>query len=228
MPENDRNAAGREQDLRATIVELGRLLHDKGMLAATDGNISCRLGHDRLLLTPSGVHKGRLAPGDPVVTDLAGAPAKPGRRPSAEYRMHTAIYDARPDAAAVVHAHPPAVIALTVAGLGHLLSRPVLPEVVAAFGAIPMLPYATPTSDEVPGDVGRLIRHHDALVLDRHGAVTIGTDLWTAYHRMEKLEHAAEIVSLAYRLGRVNELNFEQIRRLQALSGEEQGGASVH
>lgn len=227
MPEDDRNAAGQEQDLRATMVELGRLLHDKGMLAATDGNISCRLGRERLLLTPSGVHKGRLAPDDLVVTDLFGTPAGPGRRPSAEYRMHTAIYGARPDAAAVVHAHPPAVIALTVAGLGHLLSRPVLPEVVATFGAIPMLPYATPTSGEVPEDVGRLIRHHEALVLDRHGAVTIGPDLWIAYHRMEKLEHAAQIISLAHRLGRVKELNVEQVRRVQALT-DGGGSAGAH
>ncbi len=204
-----------EEELRRTVVAVARLLQGRGLTAATDGNISCRLSPGELLFTPTGLSKGRVREEDLVVTDLSGAVLRGSRRPSAEFRMHLAIYEERDDVGAVVHAHPPTATAMTIAGVSWLMERPVIPEVVAVFGAIPTLPYATPTSEEVPGDVRRAVRKHVGLLLDRHGAVTVGPDLWTAYDRMEKLEHSARILSLAHRLGEVRELTPEQVARLR-------------
>src|SRR5512142_1030297 len=124
MPARPRAASRRtppssatERRLRAELVEIGRRLHARDLVGAAEGNLSVRLGPDRFLVTASGVSKGHLAPGDLVVVDGRGEPVRGTRRASTELRMHLAAYAARPDVAAVVHAHPITAVALTVAGV---------------------------------------------------------------------------------------------------------------
>jgi L-fuculose-phosphate aldolase len=206
-----------ESDLRQEVVRVGRLLWERGYVAATDGNLSVRLGTDRLLVTPSGVSKGFLSADDLVVIGLDGEPVPSyrgrGGDPSSEILMHLEAYRQRADANAVVHAHPPIATAFSIAGIS--LARCVIPEVVVTLGGIPTTGYATPGTDEVPSSIRLAICDHDALILDHHGSLTIGRTLWEAYLRLEKVEHAAQITLAARQLGQVNQLTPEAVRKLE-------------
>jgi L-fuculose-phosphate aldolase len=191
---------------------------EKGFVAASDGNVSVRLSADRLLATPSGVSKGFLSASDVVAIDMDGRPVRSFEdrrketRPSSEILLHLEVYRQRPDVQAVVHAHPPLAIAFTVAGVS--LAQCVLPEVVMNLGQIPTTAYATPSTPEGPVVIRDLIREHDALIIDRHGTVTVGQTLFDAYMKLEKIEHLAQVTLAARQLGRVGLLPQEEVRKL--------------
>ncbi len=202
-------------DYQTEIVATGAKMYSKGFVAATDGNLSVRLDKNRILTTPSGVSKGFLEEKDLIVVDMSGRKLAGNSDPSSELRMHLRIYELRPDVCAVVHAHPPIATALTIAGIS--LEEPVIPEVVITMGKIPLAPYATPTTQEVPDSLKDLILSHDAILLERHGAVTVGKSLESAYCKLEKLEHCAQIIALAHQLGSVRPLSSSQIDSLLAV-----------
>jgi L-fuculose-phosphate aldolase len=114
----------------------------------------------------------------------------------------------------VVHAHPPKAVGFTLAGIG--LDRLLLPEVVFALGRIPTARYATPATLEGGEAIRELIRECDALLLDRHGAVTVGSGVMDAYFKMEKIEHAAESILTAHLLGAPQELTSDEMTRILA------------
>ncbi len=204
-----------EWQLRTDFVEFGREMHGRGLVAASDGNISARLGAERVLITPSGHSLGRLRSSDMVVLDLAGRKLAGDRNPSSEYRLHLAIYEERPDVTAVVHAHPPMANGFTFAGVP--MRACAIPEVVATVGDIPTTEYATPSTQEGADVVRRWIRGHDVVMLERHGSVTVGKSVLEAYSKLEKLEHAAKVLLIAHQLGKVQELSLDEIARLAAL-----------
>jgi L-fuculose-phosphate aldolase len=206
-----------DSDLRAIIVELGRRLYERGYVASNDGNISVRLDEGRLLTTPTGVSKGFMTPDMMIVTDMSGRKISGAREPSTEILMHLAVYELRPDARAVVHAHPPTATGFAVAGIP--LDRAVLAEVVTTLGSIPIAPYGTPSTPELADAVRQYIRAHDGLLLANHGAITVGKDLHSAYYKMETIEHFARISLVARLLGRETLLSREEVDRLQALRG---------
>jgi L-fuculose-phosphate aldolase len=206
-------------ELRADIVEIGRRLWARGYVASNDGNISVRLGPDRLLMTPASVSKGFMTAEMMVVTDLDGGvvEAAPGRKPSSEALMHLVAYRSRPDIGAVVHAHPPTATGFAVAGLP--LDRAVLAEVVTTLGSIPIAKYGTPSTRELADTVAPLLRAHDGVLLANHGAIALGKDLFSAYYKMETIEHFATISLVARQLGREHLLSREEVERLQGLRG---------
>ena len=208
-------AVSREDELRQAIVAVCRRLDERGLVAGIDGNVSARLDDETLLVTPSGVSKGRIAPDEIVAIDLGGGP-RPGAtgRPSSEIRMHLAIYRSRRDVAAVVHAHPPTATGFAVAGEN--LVAPVLPEIILLAGSVPLVPYATPGTDALADQLQPYLADHDAFLLANHGATTVGSTLDAALHRMESLEHAARIILTARLLGKVTELTAEQAAVLRA------------
>lgn len=202
--------------LAADIMEAGRAMYARGLICAKEGNISARLGPDRLLVTPSGMRKHALVAEDLVECDLDGAPI-PGsnRKPSSELRMHLAIYRARPDVHAIVHAHPPVTLAHTVAGLP--LDLPLMPETYVELGEVPVLPYTTPTTEEVPEAVRAAISDRVALIMDRHGSITVGRDVAEAYDRLEVLEQAARVSWMARSLRPGSDLEGLAADRLASL-----------
>jgi len=202
-----------EASQRERIVEICRRIHQRGWLASTDGNVSVRLGNDRILATPTGVHKGFLSADDLIVVDRGGRKLQGSRDPSSELRMHLAAYDERPDIHAVVHAHPTFCIVLSLARVS--LAKCLLPEMVLTFGSIPTTAYTTPTTEEVPREIRKWVRTYDAIVLDRHGSLTIGSDLQDAYNKLERMEHVAEITYRARLLGPLEPLSCEQVVHLQ-------------
>lgn len=218
-----------EGQAREEIVRVCRLLWQRGYVAATDGNVSMRIGSDRLVATPSGVSKGFLQERQLVLTDLDGALVSEdpsGLRPSSELRMHCAVYRERPDVLAVVHAHPPVATACTVAGVS--LMRPVLPEVLVTLGGIPTARYARPSSAEGAVVVRELIREHDAVLLDHHGSLTVGRSVFEAYLKLEKVENAAQVVLAAGQLGGVRELPPEEAEELLARYRRRGGSHLAH
>ena len=206
-----------ESSLRADIVEVGRRMYARGYTASNDGNISARLGEDRLLMTPKGVCKGFLTPDMLCITDLEGRKLDGERDPSSEMLMHLEVYRQRPEVRAVVHAHPPTATGFAVAGIP--LTRAVLAEVLATLGSIPIAEYATPSTRELPAAVRKYIKAHDGMLLANHGALTVGTDLFSAYFKMETIEHFAKISLVARLLGRENLIAREEVLKLQELRG---------
>ncbi len=209
-----------ERELRLAMVEVGRCMYEQGYIAGTDGNLSVRLSSGNILATPSGVAKGRLDTSDLVVTDAEGNLVAGDLRPSSELKVHLAAYRLRPQVTAVVHAHPKAAIAHSLAGIS--LSETVIPETVLTLGMIAATDYDTPGSSALAERMEQALRCHDAIVMERHGTITLGRDLWQAYHRLESLEHTAEILLMARSLGRVDPLPGSEVERL--LSIAEQAG----
>lgn len=210
-----------ETELRGDICEVCRRIHQKGYASASDGNVSVRVGDNRVLMTPSGISKGFMSADQVIVTDLDGQRIGPftaanrDLKPSSEAKMHLEAYRQRPEIGAVVHAHPPVATACTLAGVS--LARCMLPEVILSLVAIPTAGYATPSTTEVPASISGLIRDYDALLLERHGALTVGKDVYDAYFKMEKVEHTAQVTLAAMQLGRVRGLPSEEVLKLEAV-----------
>ena len=206
------------QEEREAVCRVGKLLYDRGYVAANDGNISVRVGEGRLLITPSGVSKGRMTPDMLLVTDLDGTVIEGNRHPSSEGKMHLEVYRGRPDVNAVVHAHPPVSTAFAVCRRG--LETPYLSELVAGLGQVPCTPsFAMLSTEEVPQSVRPYLADHNALLLANHGALAWGGDLWEAFDRLETVEHTAKIVLNAQLLGGGVPLTEAEVERLQGLRG---------
>jgi len=204
-----------EWQVRRDIVNIGKKIYDKDFVVATDGNISARLNGNRLLITASGSCLGELKPDELIFIDLEGRKLCGNGKPTGEVAMHLAAYRQRHDIQAVIHAHPPITTGLTVAGKS--LAQCVIPEVVLIFGTIPTTEYATISTDEGAEVIRELIKHHDALVLDRHGTLTVGSDLTTAFHKLEKVEYCARVTLTAFQLGRVKTLSADELEKLEAV-----------
>lgn len=210
-----------EHDLREEIVAIGRRMWEKGFLAAADGNISVRLDQQRLLITPSGLSKGFLSPDQLLRVDMNGRviasnhPATRNLKPSSEMMMHLTAYKQRADVHAVIHAHPPLAIALTVAGLP--LDADVLPEVIYSVGIVPTAPYVTPGTPDGQHAVRDLVTTHDAILLDHHGTLTVGANVMEAYMRLERIEHSAAILLAARQVGELKRLPKDEFEKLCAL-----------
>jgi L-fuculose-phosphate aldolase len=202
-----------EAAIRADIVEVGRRLYLKGLVAGNEGNVSVRAG-DRLYVTPGGACKGFLKPEDVVATDLDGR-ALAGARATSEILMHVAVYRQRPDVRAVVHAHPPTATGFAVAGIP--LDRPMLAEPVVTLGPVPVVPFGTPSTPDLADQVAGAIVSAHALLLANHGGLTVGETIWRAWERMETLEQFARIALVARLLGGHTELATDAVLRLEAL-----------
>lgn len=193
-------------------------MYAKDLIASRDGNVSVRISETRILSTPTGAHKGFLAPEMIVMTDMDGRKQKGGRwNPSSELKMHLGVYKARPDVCAVVHAHAPYSVAFTLAHVP--LATPLIPEVVATLGEIPTVDYTTPTTGDVPAAIAEPLRRHNAMIMERHGTLTVGCDIYEAFDRLETVEHTARIVYAAMTLGQVQAIPADEVARLKAMGG---------
>ena len=171
-----------ERRLRVALVEAGRRLGSRGLIAAGEGNLSIRLPGGRLLVTPAGRRKDELEPDDLVVVALtpdSGEAARTpvGPRASSDLAIHRAVLVARADATSVAHAHLPATMALTLAG--EAPDPTVLPETALFLPRLAVLPFGEPGSVELASRIAAALTeppapYPGALILERHGAVAIG------------------------------------------------------
>ena len=222
-----------EQD-RETLCQVCLLLYQRGYVVSNDGNVSVRIGEDQVLITPSGVSKGRLTPDVLVVCDLEGRVLAARLHPSSESAMHLLVYRERPDVGAVVHAHPPAATAFSICRRPQ--AQHYLPETIRWLGEVPVAPFALPSTSQVPDSLRPYVAGCNGALLANHGAIAWGRDLWHAFDRMEQVEQTAKIFALVHQLGGGVELSPEQVGAIRGLEGhyrtlsgsrtphEEQGG----
>jgi len=201
-----------ERELRQDIVDIGRLIYQKGWVAANDGNISVRLDPERVLCTPTGVSKGMMAPDDLIICDMKGNKLWGRKERTSEIEMHLTVYNMRPEINAVVHAHPP--VATGYAAAGKALIEALLPEVVIALGCVPLAGYGLPGTEELIKPMIPLIPKYDALMMANHGAVCYGEELYKAFFKMETVEHYARISLVAELLGGAKVLPRQEVDKL--------------
>lgn len=201
-------------EIREQICDVCHKMWQKGWVAANDGNVSALLPDGTFLATPTGISKSFITPEKIVRIDREGKilEAQEGYRPSSEIKMHLRCYEEREDVGAVLHAHPPVATGYAVANKP--LDEYSMIETVLTLGSVPVTPYGTPSTYEVPEAIAPYIQEHDAVLLQNHGALTVGSDVITAYYRMETLELFAQISLNAHLLGGAQEISKENIDRL--------------
>jgi len=206
-----------EYEIKKQICEVGRRIYERNMAAANDGNISVKLNDKEWLCTPTGVSKGFMTPEYICKVDAKGnlIQANGKYRPSSEIKMHMRVYEKRSDVNAVVHAHPSYATAFAIAGIP--LTQPIMPEAIIFLGCVPIAEYGLPSTMEIPDNVEKYLEHYDAVLLESHGALTWGSDVLSAYHKMESVEFYAELLYKAKMLGGPKEINPTQVKRLYDL-----------
>jgi L-fuculose-phosphate aldolase len=212
-----------EIDIKNQICDICGKIWQLGWVAANDGNISVKLGDGLFLATPTGISKSFITPDKIVKINAKGevvesAPGGENLKPSSEIKMHLRCYEEREDVGAVLHAHPPTTTGYAVANKA--LDGYTMIEAVIAIGSVPVTPYGTPSTYEVPDAITPYLQEHDVLLLQNHGALTVGADLITAFYRMETLELWAKISLNAHLLGGAVEISRENIDRLCSMRAQ--------
>lgn len=204
-------------NLSNEIVKYARLLFERGYCAGTEGNLSARLKDGNFLITPSKRVKAFLSPQDLVVIDWSGNVVHGKGLPTTERFTHLEIYRQRPDAMAVVHAHPKFVTVASALGRDPF-AKPFLAETAMFFANVRFAPFALPSTKEGAEAIRELCEGADAVVADRHGAFTWGADVESAFAAMDALEKIAEADYLA-RLtgGKVRYLDAKTIKALRGV-----------
>lgn len=206
------------------LVKYCHKVYSRGLVSATDGNLSARSFENIVYITASGVSKGEVNSDDIISLPLKGNVVKSGKKPSTEYGLHLYIYRTRPDVHAVVHCHP---VYATAMSSSNQLDRPYFPEVILTLGRIPLCRYAAPSTSALYESLAPYIGYVNVFLLENHGAVTVGSSLKEAYHRMEKLEHYAKTLYLARQAGGIRELERAHLNELYSLA-ESVYGISLH
>jgi L-fuculose-phosphate aldolase len=201
-----------EREHRQDIVDIGKLVYQKGWVAANDGNITIRLDRELILATPTGVSKGMMHLDDLIIVDLQGNKIHGRRERTSEIAMHLTVYNMRPDIHSVVHAHPPTATGFAAAGKA--LDLALLPEVIIGLGCVPLADYGLPGTPELTEPLIPLIPKYDAILMGNHGAVCYGEDVYKAFFRMETVEHFARIALVAELLGGAKVLPRQEVDKL--------------
>ena len=203
------------KDLAGEVVLVARLLYDKGLANAFEGNVSIASG-DEVYITPSAVCKGFLQAEQIVVIDRKGMVLHADQvRPSSEYKLHLAIYATRPDVRGVVHAHPPYCTAFAVAG--REIYADSYPEALALYHKIPLAPYGRPSTDDIWKGVIPFLSDYDIVLLANHGLVAVGPDVRQAFYRLESAESIAKVLILSEALSGPKALPPEELEALAVM-----------
>ena len=201
-------------EIKKELCDIGRRIYQNGFVAANDGNFSVKINDNEFYCTPTGVSKGFMTPDMFLKVDGKGNMLEPNAKykPSSEFKMHLRVYQERPDVNAVVHAHPPIATAHAVCGMA--LDTYIMPEAIISLGTVPLTKYGTPSTMEIPDAISEAFQNHDAVLLQNHGALSVGVSLINAYFKMETLEYFAKVSYYAKQLGGGQELTCEQIEKL--------------
>ena len=209
----EKNWSDEEARLRRAICNIGQLCYGKSYIVGADGNISARMSDGNILITPAGAMKGFLEPQHMAKVDMQGRVVDGGPRASTEVGIHLVVYQERPEMRAVVHAHPPHAVAMTIAGID--MQAPFIPEIVVTIGGVPTADFGTPGTPELAESIRGIVRCSDTVVMTNHGSVTMGTNLMDAFKKLDMIEHTARILWLVHALkGSVEPLPAEAVAKL--------------
>lgn len=201
--------------LKNELIQYSILCGASGFVKAYDGNLSVRTKKSYILSTASKTNKSRIRPTDLVKSDIKGKKLAGKRHLSTELKLHLYIYSKRKDINAVIHTHP--LYICSFAAAGKKLPANILPEIYLQFGSIPLAPYATPSTDEVPASIDPFVMEHNAVILGNHGLVAYGKTLEEAYYITQKLEQYAQICFNAKVLGGAKAIPAAQLKKLDGL-----------
>src|SRR6202051_2798848 len=201
-----------ERKYREESVRYGRMLHERGFVAAMDGNLSVRLDRDRILVTPTCVSKGSMHAADLVIVDREGARVAGRRNVTSEIGMHVLIYRMRPDIQAIVHAHPPTATGFAAAGIA--LTEPLVCEAGMGLGGLSLASAGEQGDSELAQTLEPYVPHYDAILMSNHGVVAYGDTIEHAYMKMETVEHFAQIALVTHLLGRQQPLSGVDVEKL--------------
>ncbi|HZJ78802.1 MAG TPA: class II aldolase/adducin family protein [Clostridia bacterium] len=208
-------------NVKKDIVQVGKDLYDKGLLVGTDGNISVKVDENKILITASGFCKGKLNEEQITLVTLDGEILS-GLKPARDIRMHLAAYKQKPNTGAVVHAHPPFTTGFSMSEID--MSKVSLPEVLFNLNGIAVTEYTTPTTIEVPREVTRVLKEKpesQAIILTCHGALTLGSNVFDAFYKMETLEMFCKATLVSRIFGNTRHLNEEQLLNIKRLMNGE-------
>jgi len=203
-----------EWKIKEQMCDVGRRIWQRGYCAGNEGNHSYRLSESRVICTPSGVSKGSMKPDDLCVVDLEGKQVGGSRKRTSEIQLHLAIYNARPDVHAVVHAHPPHATAFAIAGVE--LPTCIHPEAEVFLGPVRTAKYVTPGDKRLGESIAPFVKESNTIVLANHGVVCFGPDLEDAYYKLEILDSYARLLILARQIGSIRPLDAGQMKELLA------------
>ncbi len=187
------------KNISQRMVKAGKELHAQGLVRGTSGNISARVpGTDTFLIKASGARMECLKPEELVLVDLQGNKIRGKSNVSMETPIHAAIYRARKDVQAVVHTHAPTATAFGIA------KTEILPLQVELFmllpNGVPIVPFEVPGSKVLAAAVQKKIKNYDAMILENHGIVTVGSTIEAACSLNEMVEEGAKVQLLAMTL----------------------------
>lgn len=190
----------KEESARLELTKIAHIIYEKGYNVSIDGNLSCRLSNDTILMTPSGSHNGFIKPSDLVISDLDGNLIRGKQKVTSEYRLHVHIYKKRADINCVIHTHSPYALAASLAGID------LHDKTYITVAPVPTTEYARIASTESPKVLDPYIESYNWAIIPRHGVVTWADSIWNAFLRLEGLEHYAKILTLASSVGSVKPL----------------------
>jgi L-fuculose-phosphate aldolase len=206
-----------KQQLSRELIRVFHIVTDQGLACSSDGNLSVRLGEDRFLITPSGLHKRSMGTEDLIVIDGKGQviESRPGLSPTSEVLLHLEAYRERPDICAVLHAHPLCATALTIAEIPFPMD--LIPEALIGLGSVPTAPYGTPGTEELALSIRGLLKETNCVLLSHHGSLTVGRTLEEALIALERLEHTARTYFLAKAAGEIHPLPADKLVPLREI-----------
>ena len=202
------------------VLTVAKRLDEKGILNAVEGNISVKCG-DLVYITPSGKNKAFLTEDMVAILDMDGNQVGGSCKASSEYKLHLHAYKARPDVCGVIHAHPTYLTAYALCG------KPVrsdaYPELIVVYGSIEVAAYGRPGTDDICKEVAPLLQKEDVILLQNHGALSVGKTVFDAMNALEAAEASARILTIAPQVGKVNDLSKEELDALWQIHHQRTG-----
>lgn len=206
-----------ELKLRQDLKTICQLTYQNGLITGTDGNLSLKVSSNSILITPSDSHRGLLKEEDFVLVDLDGNVLSSGKPSSYDLSIHLAVYKARPEITAIIHAHPPTTVSLSVSNIN--INEPLLPNALVLLGKVGTLSYKNTNLEKDIEQTLELLEKHDVIILERHGSITVGEDIFDAFQKLEILEYTANVLYKSHLIGHTETLTENEIKELEASEG---------
>jgi L-fuculose-phosphate aldolase len=201
-----------------TFVGVCHRLAAHAYVTSHGGNLAWKLDDNLILITATRLSKGEHQPEDVVFIDLDGNTVEGQRKPTGEVPMYLTFFKERPDIKAVIHCHPPCCGAYAVTEAENLLMRPVYPEVILEIGPVPVVPYATPLTQELADNFKPFLDHHNGFLMENHGLVLLTPgDIEWAFHLTQELEGTADSLLRAQAIGGVKEISREGLKEMDEI-----------
>jgi L-fuculose-phosphate aldolase len=189
-----------------------------GYVTSQGGNLAWRIADDVIVITATCLAKGAHTPEDVVFIDGDGGVLEGRNRPTGELPIYLSMFRQRPDVRSIVHCHPPACCALAIRDGENPLELPLFPEVILEIGPAPLVPYATPLSEELAGNFLVYLQRYNAFLMENHGVIMVGPrDVsWTA-GLLRELESAADSILRALATGGLKVITPERLAEMDKI-----------